>query len=52
MTTLSANAIRLLGDILEEQEDRLTDAVACIDDSNIESDLQALNELWLMYQSL
>ena len=47
----SINAIKMLGDMLTEQEERINDAnPAC--DQQLERDLEAVNELWELYQSL
>ena len=52
MAELNADALRLLGDMLQDKEEQLTDAQACLYDDQIDIDLRALNELWRHYQSL
>lgn len=52
MIKTNADAIRLLGDMLQDKEEQLFDAKACLDDEQIEADIEALNELWQLYQSL
>lgn len=52
MPEISADAIRLFGDMLEDKEEQLLDARACLDDYQINIDLRALNQLWQLYQSL
>ena len=48
---VSLPAIKMLGDMLTEQEERINDAnPAC--DEQLELDLEAVNELWKLYQSL
>ena len=51
MNTPSLSAIKMLGDLLTEQEERINDADPSTDEQ-LELDLEALNELWELYQSL
>ena len=48
---ISLPAIKMLGDMLTEQEERINDANPATDEQ-LELDLKAVNELWQLYQSL
>ena len=48
---VSLPAITMLGDLLTEQEQRINDANPAVDEQ-LERDLEAVNELWELYQSL
>jgi len=48
---ISLSAIKMFGDILTEQEERINDANPATDEQ-LELDLKAVNELWEVYQSL
>ena len=48
---ISLSAIKMLGDMLTEQEERINDANIATD-KQLELDLEAVNELWQLYQSL
>jgi len=48
---VSLPAITMLGDMLTEQEERINDANLATDEQ-LERDLEAVNELWTLYQSL
>ena len=47
----SLAAIKMLGDLLTEQEERINDANPETDEQ-LQLDLNAVNELWKLYQSL
>lgn len=49
--TVSLAAIKMLGDMLTEQEERINDANPATDEQ-LQLDLNAVNELWELYQSL
>jgi hypothetical protein len=46
---ISLPAIKMLGDMLTEQEERINDANPATD-KQLELDLKAVNELWQLYQ--
>ena len=48
---VSLPAIKMLGDLLTDQEQRINDANSATDEQ-LERDLEAVNELWKLYQSL
>ena len=48
---VSLSAIKMLGDMLTEKEERINDANPATDEQ-LELDLKAVNELWELYQSL
>ena len=48
---VSFSAIKMLGDLLTEQEERINDANPATDDQ-LQLDLDAVNELWELYLSL
>jgi hypothetical protein len=47
----SPSALQMLRDLLTEQEERISDAGPETDDQ-LQLDLESLNELWTIYQSL
>lgn len=48
---ISLSAIKMLGDMLTEQEERINDANIATDDQ-LEADLENVDELWQLYLSL
>lgn len=50
--TPSTQAIRALGDLLEMAQERLDDSLHLLPEDDASREMQALDELWSLYQAL
>lgn len=52
MNNPSISAIRAFGDLLEQAQERLDKALHMLPEDEAASELESLDELWQLYQSL